>query len=97
MSIIDLRLSQILNVPNKKNRCVILSNGNGHLIDTIHHIYHITFPLCVYANVRIYVPTLSLSSQMLCLSLSLSLRWLALFPSFSITHKNAWQPFLSYH
>jgi hypothetical protein len=35
--IIDLQLcSWILNVPNEKNRCVILSNGNVHLINTIH-------------------------------------------------------------
>ncbi len=73
-NIIDLRLcSRILNVPNKKNRCVILSNGNSHLINTIHPVYHITFPLCVYANVLIFVPMLSPSPQMLCLSLTLSL------------------------
>ncbi len=60
-SIIDLQLcSRILNVPAERNRIVILSNGNGHLIDTIHPTY--TFPLCVYANVLIFVPTLSSSS-----------------------------------
>ena len=92
--ITDLRLcSRILNVPNEKNsRCVILSNRNGHLINTIHPVYHITFPLCVYGNVLIFVPILSPSPQTLCLShtislLSLSLRELALFSSFSITHK----------
>ncbi len=65
--------SRILNVPNEKNRCVILSNGNGHRIDIIHPIYHITFPLCVYANVSIFAPALSPSLQTLCLSLTLSL------------------------
>ncbi len=77
ISIIDLRLcGQILNVPNEENRCVTLSYRNGHLIDTIHPAYHVTFPLCVYANVLIFVPTLPPSLQTLCLSfiLSLSLR-----------------------
>jgi hypothetical protein len=42
--IIDLRLcSQILNVPNEKSRCVVLSNRNGHLIDTIHPAYLLHF------------------------------------------------------
>ncbi len=69
--IIDRQLcSQILNVPNEKNRCVILSNGNGHLIDTIHPAYHDTFLLC--ANMLIFVPTLPPSLQMFCLSLILS-------------------------
>ncbi len=72
--IIDLRLcSRILNVPNDKNRCVVLCNGNSHFIDTIHPIYHITLPLCVYANVLIFVPMLSPSSQPLCRTHSLSL------------------------
>ncbi len=50
--IVDLRLcSRILNVPNEKNRCNNLSNGNVHLTDIIHPNYHITFPLCVCENV----------------------------------------------
>jgi hypothetical protein len=82
-----------------------LVNGNGHLFDTIHCAYHVTFLLCGYANFLIFVLTLSPFLQTLCLSLILSLslslsrslQQLALFPSFSVTHKNAWQPFLTYH
>jgi hypothetical protein len=55
--IIDLQLcSRILYVPNEKNSCNNLSNGNIHLSDIIHPNYHITFPLCVYENVLIFVP-----------------------------------------
>ncbi len=72
--ILDLRLcSWILNVPNKKNRCVILSNRNDHPINTIHPAYHITFPLCVYANVLIFVPMLPPFLPTICLLLILSL------------------------
>ncbi len=84
---VDLRIcSQILNVPNEKNRCVVLSNGNGHLIDIIHPVYHITFLLCVYANVNFCTDAIPLPSDALPLTqyLSLSLQYLALFPSFSV-------------
>ncbi len=73
-NIIDLRLcSRILNVPNEKNRCVLLSNGSGHLIDTIHPAYHITFLLCVFANVLIFVLTDTISLPTDALSLTHSL------------------------
>ncbi len=84
----DLRqCSQILNVPNEKNRSVVLFNGNSHLINIIHSAYHITFPLCCcfYANVLIFVPMPSPLSLMLCLpthslSVSLVVSSLPLFP-----------------
>ncbi len=103
-TIIDLQLcSQILNVPNEKNRCVVLSNRNGHLIDTIHPVYHITFPLCVYAIVLIFVLTLSPSPQMLCLShtlslcLSVSLLSCPLFLSHIKMHSNLFSLIIDYN
>ncbi len=44
-----------------------------NLIDIIHTAYHFAFPLCVYANMLIFVPILLPSPQMLCLSLIISL------------------------
>jgi hypothetical protein len=57
--------------PTRKTDASLTANKNDHLIDTIHPAYHITFPLSVYANVLIFVPTL-LPSLILSLGLSVS-------------------------
>ncbi len=81
---VDLRLaisSKMLQWEKQMCRCDCRSYN---LIDIIHSAYRFAFMLCVYANMLIFVLTLSPSPQMLCLSHILSLCLSLLVSSLSL-------------
>jgi hypothetical protein len=89
-------LSLALKCHNEKNRCAIgiaeaiTLSTSFILLIALHFCY--VFMLICQSLYQCYLPLLRHSASHK-FSLSLSPRLLALFSSFSVTHKNPWQPF----